>query len=88
MRSAVSALSILLGGVVGVLERSGLSGTANADDFLFSGAGDAARAIKEQSAQEVGAPAATATWHFSPEAFRATVTLVREVARAVERGAT
>ena len=85
LRSAISALSILLGGVAGVLERAGLAN--GTDDFLFTGATEAARAIQESAMQDAGAPssdAAAADWHFSPESFRATVALVRDVARAVE----
>jgi hypothetical protein len=83
LRSAISALSILLGGVVGVLERAGLAN--GADDFLFAGVAEAARTIQERATQDGEASSEAADWHFSPEVFRTTVTLVRDVARAVER---
>lgn len=83
LRSAISAPSILLGGVRGVLGRAGLAG--DADDFLFTGVTEAARTIQETALRDLEVLPGAVGGRFSPEAFEATVALVREVARAVER---
>ena len=77
LRSTVSALSVLLGGVIGVLRSTGLAGATS--DFLFADAAKAARAL-QQGAEQMSTP----SWYFSSEAFQATVALVQQVADMVE----